>query len=185
MDPRPTTVQAPIHLQIADDIRMRIERGELSPGDSLPTLAQLCERWSCSMNSARGAITLLKAQGLITAGRGKAPIVRIPPGRVVRSSERHQAEKDRALGSEEERAAVGEAETNLGMSIGDQEFVSTYDTIAAGDSWPTCSASSPQIRSSGAGTSPPTSGPAPAISQRVVHAESAGGRQPGTSRPGR
>lgn len=133
MDPRPTTVQAPIHLQIADDIRMRIERGELSPGDSLPTLAQLCQRWSCSMNSARGAITLLKAQGLITAGRGKAPIVRIPPGRVVRSSERHQAEKDQALGSEEERAAVGEAETNLGMSIGDQEFVSAYDTIAAGD----------------------------------------------------
>ena len=97
MDPRPTTVQAPIHLQIADDIRMQIERGELSPGDSLPTLAQLCERWSCSMNSARGAINLLKAQGLITAGRGKAPIVRIPPGRVIRSSERHQAEKDQAL----------------------------------------------------------------------------------------
>ena len=133
MDPRPTTVQAPIHLRIADDIRMQIERGDLAPGDSLSTLAQLCERWSCSMNSARGAINLLKAQGLITAGRGKAPIVRIPPGRVIRSSERHQAEKDQALGDEEERAAVGEAETNLGMSIGDQEFISTYDTIAAGD----------------------------------------------------
>jgi len=133
MDPRPTTVQAPIHLRIADDIRMQIERGDLAPGDSLPTLAQLCEQWSCSMNSARGAITLLKAQGLITAGRGKAPIVRIPPGRVIRSSERHQAEKDQALGDEEERAAVGEAETNLSMSISDQEFVSTYDTIEARD----------------------------------------------------
>lgn len=132
MDPRPTTVQAPIHLQIADDIRMQIERGELSPGDSLPTLAQLCERWSCSMNSARGAINLLKAQGLITAGRGKAPIVRIPPGRVIRSSERHQAEKDQALRPEDERATVGEAETNLGMSIADQAFVSTYDTVTAG-----------------------------------------------------
>ena len=132
MDPRPTTVQAPIHLQIADDIRMQIERGELSPGDSLPTLAQLCERWSCSMNSSRGAINLLKAQGLITAGRGKAPIVRIPPGRVIRSSERHQAEKDQALRPEDERATVGEAETNLGMSIADQAFVSTYDTVTAG-----------------------------------------------------
>jgi len=133
MDPRPTAVQAPIHLQIADDIRMRIERGELAPGDSLPTLAELSQQWSCSTNSARGAINLLKAQGLITAGRGKAPIVRIPPGRVVRSSERHQAEKDLALRPEAERANVGEAETNLSMSIDQQRFSAHYDTIPAGD----------------------------------------------------
>src|SRR5258707_5875293 len=107
---------------------MQIERGDLAPGDSLPTLAQLCERWSCSVNAARGAITLLKAQGLITAGRGKAPIVRIPPNRVGRSSERHQAEKHLAMRPEAERATVGEAETNLNMSIVEQEFSSTYDT---------------------------------------------------------
>jgi GntR family transcriptional regulator len=133
MDPRPTTVQPPIHLRIADDIRMQIERGELAPGDSLPTLAQLCERWSCSMNSARGAINLLKAQGLITAGRGKAPVVRIPPGRVIRSSERHQAEKDLAARPEAERATVGEAETNLAMSIADQRFEAIYDGVSAGE----------------------------------------------------
>jgi GntR family transcriptional regulator len=131
MDPRPTTVRAPIHLRIADDIRMQIERGDLAPGDAVPTLAQLSEQWSTSMNSARGAITLLKAQGLITGGRGKAPIVRIPAGRVIRSSERHQAEKDQALGDEEERAAVGEAETNLNMALADQDFTSVYDLIPA------------------------------------------------------
>jgi GntR family transcriptional regulator len=49
--------------------------------------------------------------------RGKAPIVRIPPGRAIRSSERHQAEKDLALGPKAERATIGEAETNLGISI--------------------------------------------------------------------
>jgi GntR family transcriptional regulator len=132
MEPQPTAVQAPIHLRIADDIRMQIERGDLAPGDSLPTLAQLCERWSCSMNSARGAVNLLKAQGLIAGGRGKAPIVRIPPGRVVRSSERHQAEKDQAVRPEDERRTVGEAETNLSMSIDDQEFISAYDITPAG-----------------------------------------------------
>jgi GntR family transcriptional regulator len=83
------------------------------------------------MSSARGAVNLLRAQGLITAGRGKAPIVRIPPGRVVRSSERHQAEKDLAARPEAERRTVGEAETNLGMSIEEQRFASTYDIIAA------------------------------------------------------
>lgn len=131
MEPQPTAVQAPIHLRIADDIRMQIERGDLEPGDSLPTLATLCKRWSCSMNSARGAINLLKAQGLITAGRGKAPIVRIPPGRVVRSSDRHQAEKDLAIRPESERRTVGEAETNLDMSIEDQQFTSAYDQVPA------------------------------------------------------
>jgi GntR family transcriptional regulator len=131
MEPRPTTVQPPIQLRIADDIRMQIERGELNPGDSIPTLADLCQRWSTSMNSARSAVGLLKSQGLITAGRGKAPIVRIPPSRVIRSSDRHQAEKDLARLPEKDRAAVGEAETNLGMSINDQVFTSKYDTISA------------------------------------------------------
>lgn len=131
MEPRPTAVQAPIQLRIADDIRMQIERGDLAPGDSLPTLGELRTLWSCSMNAARGAITLLKAQGLITVGRGKAPIVRIPPSRVVRSSERHQVEKDLARRPEKERGAIGEAETNLSMSIQDQEFTSRYDQIPA------------------------------------------------------
>jgi GntR family transcriptional regulator len=131
VEARPTPVEAPIQLRIADDIRMRIERGELQPGDSLPTLAQLCDRWDCSMNSARGAVNLLKAQGLITAGRGRAPIVRIPPVRVIRSSERHQIEKDLAVRPPEERAAVGEAETNLAMSITEQHFTAAYDLVPA------------------------------------------------------
>ncbi|MFI0262923.1 GntR family transcriptional regulator [Streptomyces sp. NPDC017056] len=131
MEPQPTAVPAPIHLKIADDIRMKIEKGELSPGDSLPTLAKICEQWKCSTNSARSAVTLLKSQGLISVGRGKAPIVRIPPGKVVRSSERHQAEKSLAQRPLEERAAVGEAETNLGISIQDQQFSSMYTTVAA------------------------------------------------------
>src|ERR1700722_5029428 len=133
MDPRPTAVQAPLQLQIADDIRMQIERGDLAPGSALPTLAELCQRWSCSMNTARGAVALLKAQGLITTGRGKPPTVRITPRKVFRSSKRPQAEKDLAIKSEAERASMGEAETNLNMSINQQRFASHYDQIAAGE----------------------------------------------------
>jgi GntR family transcriptional regulator len=131
MEPQPTAVQPPIHLRIADDLRMQIERGNLAPGDSLPTLAEICKDYDCSMNSARSAVALLKSQGLITAGRGKAPVVRIPPGKVVRSSERHQAEKDLAQRPEQERGAIGEAETNLNMSIDEQKFDSSYDRIPA------------------------------------------------------
>jgi GntR family transcriptional regulator len=131
VQPRPTTVVAPIQLRIADDIRMQIERGDLPPGSSLPTLAELCQRWSCSTNSARAAIALLKAQGLITSGRGRAPSVRIPPRRVIRSSERHQVEKDLAIRPERERAALGEAETNLNMSVHGQRFSAAYDQVPA------------------------------------------------------
>ena len=133
MDPRPTAVQAPLQLRIADDIRMQIERGDLEPGAALPTLAEMCQRWSCSMNTARGAVALLKAQGLITSGRGKAPTVRIAPRKVIRSSERHQVEKDLAIRPEAERASIGEAETNLKMSISQQKFTSHYDQIPAGE----------------------------------------------------
>lgn len=133
MDPRPTAVQAPLQLQIADNIRMQIERGDLKPGSALPTLAELCQQWSCSMNTARAAVTLLKAQGLIITGRGKPPTVRITPRKVIRSSERHQVEKDLAIRPEAERASIGEAETNLNMSIDQQKFESHYDQIPAGE----------------------------------------------------
>lgn len=133
MEPRPTPVQPPIQLRIADEIRMRIERGDLSPGDSLPTLAELADQWGCSVGSARAAVALLKAQGLINAGRGKAPVVRIAPKKVIRSSERHQVEKDLAIKPEAERAVVGEAETNLKMQISQQRFTSRYDQLVAGN----------------------------------------------------
>jgi GntR family transcriptional regulator len=50
---------------------------------------------------------------------------------VIRSSERHQAEKDLARQSLKERAQVGEAETNLDMSIQNQDFSSRYTIIPA------------------------------------------------------
>ncbi|MFD4755721.1 GntR family transcriptional regulator [Streptomyces sp. NPDC058426] len=133
MDSQPTAVQRPIQLRIADDLRMSIESGELRPGDALPTLGEITERWSCSMNSARAAVALLKSQGLITSGRGKAPRVREALPRVVRSSERHQEEKDLAARPMRERASTGEAETTMGMSIQDQAFTSQYDTVEATD----------------------------------------------------
>jgi GntR family transcriptional regulator len=55
-----------------------------------------------------------------------------PPRRVIRSSERHQIEKDLALKSDAERAGIGEAETNLNMAIGEQRFTARYEQVAAG-----------------------------------------------------
>jgi GntR family transcriptional regulator len=131
MEPQLTAVPAPLQVRIADDLRIRIERGELAPGDSLPTHQELAERWACSLNPVRAAIELLKQQGLITGGRGKAPVVRTPPRQVVRSSLRHQEEKDLVLTTEEERAHRGTAEIESKVSIEDLRFRSVYDVVPA------------------------------------------------------
>lgn len=133
MDPLRTTAQLPLHLQIADDLRLQIERGELAPGDSLPTLHDLTAKWRCSQTAARQAIAVLKSQGLITGGRGQAPTVRIPPRRIRRSSERHQLEKDLVLKSEADRKKVGAAELDMGVSIESLDGSAKYDEIEASD----------------------------------------------------
>jgi GntR family transcriptional regulator len=120
-----------MQLRIADDLRMRIERGDLMPGDSLPTLQELTRQWSCSINSARAAVTLLKQQGLLHGGRGKALTVKVPPRRVVRSSERHQVEKNLVLAAYEERRGIGEAELNSGTPLEQLDFSAHYDTVLA------------------------------------------------------
>lgn len=133
MEPRKTPASAPIAVQIADDLRIQIEAGELQQGDTLPTLHELAEQWSCSVTSARTAIQLLKQQGLITGGRGKAPTVRIPARQVVRTSKRHQEEKDVALAAEETRRQRGLAEDDMQVSLDELEFQANYRTIDAGD----------------------------------------------------
>lgn len=122
---------APIAVQIADDIRIDIETGKLRPGDSLPTLHEISERWRCSITSARSAIGLLKQQGLITGGQGKAPVVREAPRKVERSSLRHQAEKDLVHQPEEVRRSWGLAEEDLGGRLDDFEFAAQYSTEQA------------------------------------------------------
>jgi GntR family transcriptional regulator len=131
VEPQPTAVVGPLKLRIADDIRMRIERGELAPGDSLPTVEELCEQWHCSANPAREAIALLRQQGLITTGQGKPPVVRAPVRRVVLSPEHHQVEKDLVRVSDAERQNVRVAKTDMEVTPDPLAFSATYDVIEA------------------------------------------------------
>jgi GntR family transcriptional regulator len=129
MNPQPTGVVAPVKIRIADDLRMKIERGDLAPGDPLPTIQEIQDTYDCSTTSARAAITLLKEQGLVTGGRGKAMTVRAPVPRVCRSSERHQQEKDLVLEPESVRASTGLAETDMGSKIQDLSFATEYEQV--------------------------------------------------------
>jgi GntR family transcriptional regulator len=131
MAPELTEVTPPISLRIADDIRGKIETGELRPDDQLPTLPALAAQWSCSVTSARGAMALLRSQGLISGGRGQPLRVRVKPRMVIRDNRRHQAEKDLALASLDDRRRHGEAEDDLGEDLQALDFRSEYRDVPA------------------------------------------------------
>jgi DNA-binding GntR family transcriptional regulator len=61
--------------RIADDLRGRIERRELGPGDALPSEAALVEEYKVARGTARQALAALEATGLIEARHGKGRYV--------------------------------------------------------------------------------------------------------------
>jgi GntR family transcriptional regulator len=131
MNPQATSVTPPIQLRIADDIRMKIERGDLRPGDALPSTQELSALWSCSAGPVRAAVALLKKQGLITTASGRRPVVRVPRRLQVLDHSTGQSDKDRALLPEEERRKQGSAESILGVPIEDLDFTARFATVPA------------------------------------------------------
>ncbi len=132
-DPRRTPVRPDKQVQIADDLRIRIEQGDLKPGDELPPVSDLISTYACSTAAARAAIELLKQQGLVSGGRGKPPRVRTQPIVVTRWSSRHQQEKDMVLRPADDRARDGVAETDLGKAIEDVDFSARYAKTVASE----------------------------------------------------
>ena len=68
----------PSYRQIADELRARIGRGELRPGDVLPSEAELTAQYGVSRGTSRQAFLELQAAGLIDAVQGKGRFVKPP-----------------------------------------------------------------------------------------------------------
>jgi GntR family transcriptional regulator len=71
----------PMYQQIADDLRFKIETGELAPGAQLPTELELRERYEASRNTIRDAIKRLTSLGLVETkpGQGTFVVQKIDP----------------------------------------------------------------------------------------------------------
>lgn len=65
----------PLYREIADDLRRKIDSGELGPGSQLPTEDQLMELHRASRNTVRGAIKELVSLGLVETLHGKGTFV--------------------------------------------------------------------------------------------------------------
>lgn len=65
--------------RLADQLARRIERGELSPDQRLPTEQQLSEQFGVSRTVVREAVSRLKSMGLLVSRQGAGVFV-APPG---------------------------------------------------------------------------------------------------------
>ena len=69
-------MSVPLHARVAADLRDQIVHGALPEGGSLPSEAQLVERYGASRGTVRAALQALRREGLIVGGQGRRPVVR-------------------------------------------------------------------------------------------------------------
>jgi DNA-binding GntR family transcriptional regulator len=71
--------------QVAHALREEIRSGRLQPGDRMPTVAALCEKFSVAKMTVERAISELREEGLIVSWQGRGTFVRDPIDRDGRS----------------------------------------------------------------------------------------------------
>jgi len=64
-----------LYARIVGEIRGRIERGELRPGDRVPSTRQIVQEWGVAMATATKVLTTLRQDGLVRAVPGVGTIV--------------------------------------------------------------------------------------------------------------
>ncbi len=65
----------PIYVQIMDQVREQVERGELKQGDQLPTVRQLATDLRVNFNTVARAYRLLDEAGLISTQHGRGTYI--------------------------------------------------------------------------------------------------------------
>ena len=99
-----------VYKQIADHLRVAIDRERLGPGDRLPSEAQLMAHYGVARMTARNALRVLLDEGLITAEHGRGVYVRArPPVRRLASdrfAQRHRKEGKAAFLAEAEETGA-------------------------------------------------------------------------------
>jgi DNA-binding transcriptional regulator YhcF (GntR family) len=102
----------PPYRRIAAELRARILAGELRPGERLPSIRQLAQRWGVAIATATKVMAALRDDGLVAARVGAGTVVSAPPGhRRPAVPARHRPAATRRLRREQVlRTAIGIAD---------------------------------------------------------------------------
>jgi DNA-binding GntR family transcriptional regulator len=69
----------PLYMQIVDFIAESVERGDLAPGDKLPSGRDLAEEWEVGYSTVTNAVRVLIERGVLVTGQGKGTFVAEEP----------------------------------------------------------------------------------------------------------
>ncbi|RKN70751.1 GntR family transcriptional regulator [Streptomyces klenkii] len=124
-----------LYQQVAAAIRDAILAGEFPPGASLPSEAQLIQRYGVSRPTVRNAVSALRAEGLIDVQHGKGSFVRATgqpvvtvERRITRTAAGRFATHDGVEWEQAEEPSVHRTETTaatgraLGLGEGEEMF---------------------------------------------------------------
>ncbi|OZM72760.1 GntR family transcriptional regulator [Amycolatopsis antarctica] len=77
---------APLYRRIAGEFEARIQSGDLRPGDRLPSIRQIADRWGIAIATATRVLATLREDGLVEAKVGSGTVVSASPDRPRPSS---------------------------------------------------------------------------------------------------
>ncbi|MGA7206957.1 MAG: GntR family transcriptional regulator [Specibacter sp.] len=69
-------MKLPLHEQLREEFLHRIASGQWPEGGAVPSEAELCREFGASRGPVRQALAALRAEQVISGGRGKPPVVR-------------------------------------------------------------------------------------------------------------
>ena len=69
----------PVFRQVAEHLRSAVRRGQLRPGDQLPSEADLIAHYGIARMTVRQALGELRTEGLVVAEQGRGVFVRPQP----------------------------------------------------------------------------------------------------------
>jgi GntR family transcriptional regulator len=114
------------YAQIAAHYRQQIQDGELRPGDTMPSLRQVCERFGVAQTTANRAFRKLKMEGLTLPRAGVGTVVAGPISNNISTRVRMHETTGSALGG-------GETSTILEVgTVGADELVAPRLDVAPG-----------------------------------------------------
>jgi GntR family transcriptional regulator len=91
------------YLRLADALRADIAAGTLRPGDKVPSIRQLAERFGVAQMTAQNAVRLLAQEGFVSASPGRGNFVRATLPEIAPSVPEQLAELRRRVEALESR----------------------------------------------------------------------------------